>query len=648
MENISGATPSIDWESRDLESALRRFEVHNNFMFSGPLKDKSEEERCSYLMLWVGEKGRNIYSTWTIQAGKEKELATYFNGFKEYVKPRSNTVYNRFLFQTRTQKADGSFDQFYTELKLLVKDCTYDKPDEMVRDRLVAGTISTKLRDKLLSVGSELTLTKTLDRARTHEVTKQQNKVMSGEEKINYVRPKQNVNKGSSIGGTSGPATPKLEHCERCGKSHRKNDCKAMGQQCRKCGRYNHFAAMCKTKPPKPPTGKKYRQKQFKSKYSPKVHVVDYETDNSSENELFVGMVYESVNSISQDWAINSQVNNKTIQMHIDSGAKCNVISEETLKEINIKTFLRKSDVTLKSFSGHTIKPKGTVTLPCTIKDTKHNINFQVIGKIAPTILGDETSEKIGLIKKLFTMNPKPNETDIVESYKDLFTGIGCLEGEYSIKIDRSVPPTVHPPRKVTLAIKDKLKAELDKMEQIGVIVKQDQPTEWVNSMVTPTKPNGKIRVCIDPRDLNQAIQREHYPMKTIEDITPKMQNAKLFSKLDATSGYWSTKLDEQSSRLCTFNSPFGRYSFKRMPFGIKSAAEVYQKRMTEIIQDIEGCEVIVDDIIIWGEDKAEHDRRLKQVLDRVRAKNLKLNSDKCEFRKTSISYCGHVLSEKG
>ena len=647
MENISGATPTIDWESRDLESAWKRFQVHVNFMFSGPLQDKTEEERCSYLMLWVGEKGRNIYSTWTIEAGKEKKLKTYIDGFTEYVKPRTNTVYNRFLFQTRTQKAEETFDQYYTELKLLVKDCTYDKPDEMVRDRLVAGITSSKLRDKLLNIGSDLTLVKTLDIARAHEISKQQNKVMSGEEKVNFVKSRQNVNKGSSIGRPSahkssrppqGHKPPEL--CERCGKSHGKNDCKAIGQTCRKCGRNNHFAAMCKTRNP---MDKKLRQRQPKSKYTPNVHTVDYETDDSSDNELFVGMVYENVNTISQDWAIDSKVNNRTIKMHIDSGAKCNVISEETLKEINIKTAMRKSEITLKSFSGHTIKPKGTVTLPCIIKDCKHDISFQVIGKRAPTILGDETSEKIGLIKKLFTMSPNPNEPDIIENYKDLFTGIGCLEGEYSIKIDRSVTPTVHPPRKVPLAIKDKLKAELDKMERMGVIMKQDQPTEWVNSMVTPTKPNGKICVCIDPRDLNQAIKREHYPMKTIEDITPKMQNVKIFSKLDATSGYWTIKLDEQSTRLCTFNSPFGRYSFKRMPFGIKSAAEVYQKRMTEIFQDIEGCEVIVDDIIIWGEDKTEHDRRLKQVLDRIRAKNLKLNPDKCEFRKTSISYCGHV-----
>ena len=103
---------------------------------------------------------------------------------------------------------------------------------------------------------------------------------------------------------------------------------------------------------------------------------------------------------------------------------------------------MRKSEITLKSFSGHTIKPKETVTLPCTIKDSKHDISFQVIGKRAPTILGDETSENIGLTKKLFTMSPNPNEQDIIENYKDLFTGIGCLEGEYSIKIDRSVIPT--------------------------------------------------------------------------------------------------------------------------------------------------------------------------------------------------------------
>ena len=136
----------------------------------------------------------------------------------------------------------------------------------------------------------------------------------------------------------------------------------------------------------------------------------------------------------------------------------------------------------------------------------------------------------------------------------------------------------VHIPRLSTHqgeSLKEQIKEELQRMEDAGVIVKQTEPTDWVNSMVTVIKPE-KIRVCIDPRDLNRAIKREYYPMKTIEDVVAGMPEAKVFSVLDATSGYWQMKLNEESSKLCTFNTPFGRYRFTRLPFGIKSAPEVF------------------------------------------------------------------------
>jgi hypothetical protein len=98
-------------------------------------------------------------------------------------------------------------------------------------------------------------------------------------------------------------------------------------------------------------------------------------------------------------------------------------------------------------------------------------------------------------------------------------------------------------------------------MEKEGVIAKQTEPTDWVNSMVVVETTN-KLRICIDPRDLNQAIKREHYPMKTIKEVVQKMPDAKVFTKLDAPSGYWQLKLDEESSKLCTFNTPYGRYRF--------------------------------------------------------------------------------------
>ena len=106
-------------------------------------------------------------------------------------------------------------------------------------------------------------------------------------------------------------------------------------------------------------------------------------------------------------------------------------------------------------------------------------------------------------------------------------------------------------------------------MEQIGVIVRQTEPTDWVKSMVAVVKSN-KIRICIDPRDLNKAIQREYFPMMTIEEVVAGMPQAKVFSVLDATSGYWQVKLDDASSKFCTFNTSYGRYRFTRLPFGIK------------------------------------------------------------------------------
>ena len=161
-------------------------------------------------------------------------------------------------------------------------------------------------------------------------------------------------------------------------------------------------------------------------------------------------------------------------------------------------------------------------------------------------------------------------------------------------------------------------------------------------------KPNGQIRLCLDPRDLNKAIKRHHHPMPIVDEILAKLGGAKMFSKLDASSGYWQIKVDDESSKLLTFNTPFGRHRFKRLPFGIHSAAEVFQKKISEIISDIEGAANDQDDIIVFGKDSEEHDKALKQVLDRVRESGLKLNKKKCTFRMTEITFLGHLISADG
>ena len=123
-----------------------------------------------------------------------------------------------------------------------------------------------------------------------------------------------------------------------------------------------------------------------------------------------------------------------------------------------------------------------------------------------------------------------------------------------------------------------------------------------------------------------------------------------VFSTLDLKDGHWQVQLDEESSRLCTFNTPFGRYRFTRMPFGIKSASEVFQKRNEEAFSGIPGIHIVADDIIMAAVNTEEHDQILRQVLERARAneKNIKFNFDKLQLRVHEVRYLGTMVTPEG
>ena len=112
------------------------------------------------------------------------------------------------------------------------------------------------------------------------------------------------------------------------------------------------------------------------------------------------------------------------------------------------------------------------------------------------------------------------------------------------------------------------------------------------------------------------------------------MAGATRFSKTDASSGYWQIAFDKESSNLLAFNAPFGRYKFKRLPFGVHCASEVFDKRIAEIIDGLLGCAHIQDDILVWGKDKDDHDQNLRAVMNRI--------------QKSSLKLCGHIFSDKG
>lgn len=171
----------------------------------------------------------------------------------------------------------------------------------------------------------------------------------------------------------------------------------------------------------------------------------------------------------------------------------------------------------------------------------------------------------------------------------------------------------------------------------MGVISKVDSPTPWCAGMVVAPKKSGAIRICVDLKPLNQNVMREVHPLPRVDNVLAQLTGAKLFSKLDANSGFWQIPLSPTSRLLTTFITPAGRFCFNKLPFGISSAPEHFQKQMSNILTGLKGVVCHMDDVLVFGSNQAEHDSNLLAVLQRIKSAGATLNQ-KCEFCR-SVSF---------
>ncbi|VDH97221.1 Hypothetical predicted protein [Mytilus galloprovincialis] len=316
-------------------------------------------------------------------------------------------------------------------------------------------------------------------------------------------------------------------------------------------------------------------------------------------------------------------------------------------------------------YNNTTIKPIGTCILKLVNpkNNDKFKAEFVVVkdGTLTP-LLGSKAVQAMNLVTVNYEnikavrqgalFKPLSKET-VMKEYADIFEGTGKLQGKYHLELDNTANPVVHPPRKVPVAIKEKLKSELERLTKLEIIKPVSTPTPWVSSLVTVVKPD-KLRICIDPKHLNQQLKRSHYPLPTIDDLLPELSRAKVFSVVDAKNGFWHVELDEESSLLTTFNTPFGRYRWLRMPFGLSSAPEEYQRRQDQTVEGLPGVRSIVDDILIYGEGDTEeeaiddHDRKFRALMERCRERNLKLNKEKFKLKLKEVRFIGHLVTSEG
>ena len=237
---------------------------------------------------------------------------------------------------------------------------------------------------------------------------------------------------------------------------------------------------------------------------------------------------------------------------------------------------------------------------------------------------------------------------DFETLYPNSFDRIGNMPGEYDIKIDPQVPPVQHGRYKVLIEYKAEIEKELHEMGCQGIITKQMEPTPWVSSLMCPKKPNGKLRICLNPKDLNKVIIRENHKAPTLEEIAHILTGAMRFSKVDGNKAFFGMHLTEQASLLTMFNTHLGRYRFLHVLFRLKMSQDIFQMQMDGIIAQFPGVLTIHDDIFIYGKDDKDHDANLINLFNMAQKEGLVFNSTKCAIKQDSVTFFGGVFSAKG
>ena len=340
-------------------------------------------------------------------------------------------------------------------------------------------------------------------------------------------------------------------------------------------------------------------------------------------------------------------MNDVDLQFKLDTGAEVTAISEKAYKALGSP----KTNQPVKNLCGPTnksLKVIGRLTVSMTHKDHSCEQDIFVVSHLHHNLLGLPAIKALHLLTIVEPINTMTST--IQQEFPNLFTGLGTLQGDpYTICIKPDAKPfSLGTARNISLPLRDKVQETLNQMEAQGVISKVQQPTPWCAGMVVVKKKSGGVRICVDLKPLNKCVIRERHPLPRVDDTLAQLTGAAIFSKLDANSGFWQIPLSEESKLLTTFITPFGRYCYNKLPFGITSAPEHFQRRMNSLLECLQGVLCVMDDIVIFGKNQEEHDSRLHTVLTRLSSSGITLNSEKCEFSKKRLTFLGHTIDSQG
>ena len=587
---------------------------------------------------------------------------------KDLFSGKRNAMVQRHIFFNRSQEDGETLVDFAINLQLFAEHCKFKEyHDHALRDRFVCGLRCVKMKKVLLKQKEESSFEEIVEIAKAEEAAS------AGAESMKIAEAVE-VNK---VGRWDARGKPKFKNAKndrhknsnREGGNKDRRNANSSEVQCYRCKGFGHFAFVC---PSKDKSSKGRGQKNstnhvIEDLCQTSEFIPEQEEDPDSDTE-FINRISralgESVNGIKAE-NVKLLIEDTKLSMEVDTGSCVSVCGKDVyMKQFQDKKIF-KSELRLSVVSGEHLKVIGKILVRVQTSKGNFKLWLHVIDtkKFFTPLLGRDWLDKLcDVWREAIKINQVKTANSVNESIAMLVERIKCKYAKIcdddlsepiknfvvDIKMNVDAKPFVHRPYTLPFNVRDRVKSQLDNLVKEGILEKIEY-AKWGSPMVVVVKSNKDLRLCIDgSKTINPHIETHHYPLPVIDELLANKSNAKLFCVLDLKGAYQQLVVNEETKKLLAINTAFGMYAYKRLPFGVKPAASIFQSVMDQILSGLDDVQCYIDDILIWGSNVKELYDKVHKVLSRLLEFNVHINWAKCQWFVRAVTYLGHLIDSNG
>ena len=616
-----------------------------------------------------------LYSDWCAIKPDDLERKTskwdeFLVAMRLYYKPTENVTLKNFHFRALSQKQDETFPSFCSRVKREAKHCNLkcehaecSAETTAIRDKIIIGPHNSTIREEALKKSWDL---ETL----CCEGMKIESAARGGAEisgDVVHRIGKYSFSKMKSIRKQQQHVEPNFPEisCYSCGNrvngsiiKHRNSNCPAKFSKCHNCGKTGHFSKVCKS----PKKIHQVKREEDKEKQESESEVSQDET--YSINLFRIKSPYANPRLGSgvtnkNDFKIQVIVNNSLDTVIADTGARVSVCGTKQAKKWDLLVKMVPSSAKIKPYKSAPISVYGKARCAVSFGETSMPVVWHIISGSCEPVLDGNTSVQLGIVE--FKSKPSPLQLvlmigsshklasklqDCLSKYPENFTGLGELKNHnVKLHLNHNVKPVVVPPRSTPYHLQARAQKAIEEMIQLDVIEEHpaDQLAPWVSNIALAPKSDCSLRITLDARCVNKALQSLNQPIPRHEDINSQLSGCKVFSKLDFESAFWQLELDEDSRYLTVFHLNDRLYRYKRLNMGLKPSQGELNAALRPVFAQIDNVYLIHDDLIIATSNDEDHIKATEQVMQAIFRAGLTLNPSKCSFGKKEISLWGMV-----